>query len=252
VKRLAALACFALTLASGAAAQCRQSLILALDVSGSVDEVEYVLQLGGLAQALEDPAVQEALFSFPDAPVSLAIFEWSSGSYQRLILDWTAVGDPTALAAITARLRTWQRQPAPEATGLGAAMEYAADLRARGPVCWRSTIDISGDGKNNDWPIPREVLGRGILDGSTVNALVIGQEFTRRGRGRAEGVLELTAYFRANILYGPDAFLEVALGFEDYAKAMTRKLLRELSVPPLGQMTLPPEAVSRLARLATD
>ena len=66
-----------------ASAACRQSLALALDVSASVDAREYVLQLEGVALALEDPAVRAALLDLPDAPVSLAVFEWSGGSYQR-------------------------------------------------------------------------------------------------------------------------------------------------------------------------
>lgn len=224
--------------ATQAQATCRQALLLALDVSGSVDAQEYLLQMGGVALALEDPQVQAALFALPEAPVSLAIFEWSASSYQRRIIDWTRLDTPADLAAVTATLRAWRRAPAPEATGIGAALREAAGYFDRAPTCWRRTLDISGDGKNNDWPIPRDVLGQGILAGVTINALVIGQEHRRNNDTRAADIAELTSYFRYNILQGPDAFLEVALGFSAYAAAMSRKLLRELSVSAVG--SLPP------------
>jgi hypothetical protein len=231
-----------------ASAACRQSLALALDVSASVDAREYVLQLEGVALALEDPAVRAALLDLPDAPVSLAVFEWSGGSYQRLIQDWINLGSLADIAVVTARLRGWQRDDAPETTGLGAAMEYAATLQARAPDCWRRVLDISGDGTNNDWPLPRDVRASGRLGDMTINALVIGETPQRGDGARHSQIAELTAYFKAEILYGPDAFLETALGFEDYAAAMARKLIRELQVLPIG---LAPDgsAATRLAAI---
>lgn len=218
------------------ASNCRLALALALDVSGSVDGDEYLLQLGGIARALEDPAVQNALFSMPDAPVALMIFEWSSGRYQKDLLPWTQISSAVELARITAGLRSWQRAPAPEATGIGAALEYAAGVFSGGPLCWRRTLDVSGDGKNNDWPVPRDVLKTGALGGITINGLVIGQEMIRGDDERAVGVAELSAYYTANVIQGTGAFVEVALGYEDYANAMARKLLRELSTPPIGDL----------------
>ncbi len=234
----------ALTLWAGMAqGACRQSLVLALDVSGSVDEREYVLQLEGVARALEDPAVRAALLDMPATPVALAIFEWSGGSYQRLIQDWISLGSANDIALVTTRLRVWQRSAAPETTALGAAMEFAVALQDRGPRCWRRVLDISGDGKNNDWPRPRTVRASGQLGDMTINALVIGTATTRSDDLRQSHIAELTAYFDAEILHGPDAFLEAALGFEDYADAMARKLLRELETLPMG--AAPPSTPSR-------
>jgi len=83
-------AVFVLVLASPAAAQmCRQALALGLDVSGSVDRDEYRLQLDGLAAALGDPDVMDALLYQSDAPVRLAIYEWSDPTQDRIILGWT-------------------------------------------------------------------------------------------------------------------------------------------------------------------
>lgn len=212
-------------------AQCRLSLILALDVSGSVDAREYRLQLDGVAAALDDPAVRAALLDPPERPVAVAVFEWSGGAYQRLIQDWVTLTGPEVLNALTARLRQWQRAPAPNTTALGAAMTYAMALQGRAPDCRRRVVDISGDGTNNGHPLPDTVRASGILAGTTVNALVIGAGPSDAPDG---DLAALIRYFRARILHGPDAFVETASGYEDYADAMTRKLLREVQTLPVS------------------
>lgn len=227
-------------------AACRLALAMALDVSGSVDDREYRLQMSGLSTALGDPDVSAALFAIPDAPVALAIYEWSSSRYQRIVQDWIVVQSPAALNGVRARLDGWQREPAPEATGLGASMVFGKTLLDRAPVCWSRTLDISGDGKNNDWPNPRRVRSDGTLGDIRINALVISRD-AGTGENLPLEVAELSAYFRARIIQGPDAFVEVALGFEDYARAMRRKLLRELDTRPVGAII--DSAPSRLATM---
>ncbi len=230
----AALAAIAALWAGAAEAACRLALLLALDVSGSVDEGEYVLQLAGVAQALEDAEVRQALMALPEAPVSIAVFEWSSAGYQREVLGWTALGTDADIFAVAAHLRGWQRAVAPEATGIGAALRHAVEVFGAAPPCWRQTLDVSGDGKNNDWPLPRDVYADGLLAGVTVNGLIVGQELLHGGDERMLGVAELSSYYRANVIRGPGAFVEVAIGYDDFANAMTRKLLREVSAPELG------------------
>ncbi len=229
-----------LLVSATAAHPCRLALAIALDVSGSVDQTEYRLQLDGLADAFADPDVTAALFAMPGAPVSVAIYEWSSSDYQRLIQDWVPVVDQTVLDGVVARLRSWTREAAPEATGLGAAMEYGKALIDRGPSCWKATLDISGDGRNNDWPTPRDLKASGILAGIAINGLVV----SRDGLEVSEDAGGLPAYFRARVIQGPDAFVEVAGGFEDYARAMRRKLLRELATRPVGQLEAAPRRVA--------
>ena len=222
---------------------CRQALAMGLDVSGSVDSREYSLQLNGLADALSNAEVIAALLAQPDAPVNLAIYEWSGGRYQRLIIDWTAIEDRNTIDAVADRLRRWTRSDAPENTGLGAAMRFGAELLRASPNCDQWTLDISGDGKNNDWPRPIQVKNSGALASVTVNSLVIAQErMTQPDVGEAGDVADLTAYFRARVIHGPQAFIEVALGFEDYADAMKRKLLREIATLILGGSNLGPPA----------
>lgn len=231
---------------------CRLALAMALDVSGSVDQVEYTLQMEGLADALIDPEVQNAVFAMPDVPVAVSVYEWSASSYQRMIAGWVLLKSPDDLAALSHRIRTWRREPAPEATGIGAALEFGRDLLAANPGCWKQTLDISGDGKNNDWPVPRELRRLGKTAGMRINALVISREVEGHGQVIPLEVGELSAYFHAEIIQGPDAFVEVALGFQDYARAMKRKLLRELATQPLGQAPYDADGMLRLAERQAD
>ena len=227
-------------------AACRLALVLALDVSGSVDEREYSLQLEGIATALEDPEVRAAILALPDARVDIAIFEWSAARYNREILGWTTLTTGEGIDIIVAHLRNWRRASAPEATGLGAAMELSGRMLRGRPDCWKRVADISGDGKNNDWPLPLDVKAEGTLDGITVNALVVGIGNPRISDDRQAEITDLSSYFRTQVLHGPDAFLEVALGYQDYARAMTRKLLREVMAPPLGAVQPPrPDGAGR-------
>ncbi len=235
IRALAIAAAFAgLLVAPALAGDCRQALALGLDVSGSVDAREYRLQLDGLAAALTDPRVARALLSLPAAPVRLAVYEWSGPGYQHLLLNWTEVTDRATLDRIAARLAATGRQTAPPATGLGAAMRYGADLLDRQPGCWRRTLDISGDGRHNQAPHPREVKSRLEPRGITLNALVIGADAPRGGDSRQPEIGALSSYFRAWVILGPGAFVQTALGFDAYQAAMTRKLLRELELPALS------------------
>lgn len=240
----------ALSLATAPAQACRLALALALDVSGSVSAEEYRLQMSGLATALGDPDVEAALFAIPDAPVALAVYEWSSSRYQRVIQDWTLIEDRTMLRDLRARLSDWSRQKAPEATGLGAALEYGKALLDRAPPCWNRTLDVSGDGKNNDWPDPRVLRRNGTLFGIRINGLVVARDSGSEGGQPPLDAAELSAYFQARVIQGPDAFVEVALGFEDYANAMRRKLLRELKAQPIG--ALPERKPPRLLPAAVE
>lgn len=222
----AALAALLVALAMPAEAACRLALALALDVSESVDGREYRLQLDGLAAALEHDSVAEVLLSQPETPVALAAYEWSGPGAQRLVLDWTPVPDAEALARVVARLRATDRALEPGPTAIGEALLHGAALLARGPACWRQVIDISGDGKSNTGPDPAALDD--ALRGVTVNALVIGADGQDWIDRRQVPIGELSSYFRTQVIRGPDAFVETALGYHDFRRAMTRKLLREL------------------------
>ena len=236
-----ALALMLALLAGGAEASlagpCRLALALALDVSGSVDAREYRMQMDGLAAALDDPDVRGALLADPEAPVAVTVFEWSGSGFQRMVQDWVTLDDAAALDGVIGTLRAHDRAPAPQATGLGAALRFGHGLLAAGPACWERTLDVSGDGENNDWPNPRSLRAAGALDGIRINALAVvgGRGKSDSGdQGTGDASPDLPGYFRAEVIQGPDAFVEVAEGFEDYARAMRRKLLKELETRPVG------------------
>lgn len=222
---------FALLLYLSAAplhAACRQALALGLDVSGSVDATEYRLQLDGLAAAFLAPEVQQRLLAMPSAPLRLAVFEWSEPGHQRLILAWREIRTAADIAAIAAQLSQTRRAPAPPGTAIGPAMAHGAALLGQQADCWKRTLDLSGDGKHNMGPHPRDMRAALSHRGITINGLVIGADSTTATDRRQVQIGELSAYYRAWVLTGPDAFVEVALGYDDYQRAMERKLLREL------------------------
>ncbi|MES0823873.1 DUF1194 domain-containing protein [Ruegeria sp. SCP11] len=215
-------------LAGSVAAECRQALALGLDVSGSVDSGEYRLQLDGLAEALQQPEVTQLILSDISAPIRLSIFEWSEPGHQRLLLDWTPIRSATDLESIATLLSSTKRSAAPQGTAVGSAMLFGADLLSQQSDCWKRTLDLSGDGKHNLGPHPRDAKTALRASGVTINGLVIGADDPSHGDKRYVQVGELSAYYSAWVILGADAFVEVALGFDAYEEAMTRKLIREL------------------------
>ncbi|MFZ7091957.1 DUF1194 domain-containing protein [Primorskyibacter sp. 2E233] len=215
--------------AAQAQAACRQALALGLDVSGSVNAQEYRLQLDGLAGALENPEVVAALLEMPDAPVRLTVFEWSGEYAQRTLQDWVEVTDRAVVAEVATRLRGLARAELDPSTAIGSAKAHGARLLAGQSDCWRQVLDLSGDGKNNTGPRPQDVRPLGV----TINALIIGSP-AAPGQP-APGLGELVAYFRAYVIEGEQAFVETALGFDDFEAAMVRKLKRELQVMILSR-----------------
>lgn len=218
----------AMVLASPGIAQCRQALALGLDISGSVDGSEYRLQMDGLAAAFLNDEVMASLLAMPSAPVEIAVYEWSGPNDQTVLIDWITIRSRGDVEALSARLTQTTRPRASVGTALGTAMRTGRDLLLQRRDCWKLTLDISGDGKRNLGPHPADVKRELEQAGITVNALVIGADAPRLGDIRQVEIAELSSYFRANVIVGPDAFVQTALGFEAYEEAMTRKLKREL------------------------
>lgn len=219
VRRAAAAGLLAAALAGPAAARdCAAALVLALDVSSSVDAKEYVLQMTGLAAALRHPEVVEAIAPGGGQGIMAAAFAWSGFQHQEIVVDWTWLGDRAAIEAFAARLETAPRRYDHWPTALGRAAAFSAQMHANNPVaCDRRITDVSGDGANNDGVGPEWFRARGQLDGITINGLVI-----------LGADPDPAAYYRDMLIQGPGAFVEVADSFEDYAAAILRKLLREL------------------------
>ncbi len=215
----------------GPAEACRLALVLALDVSSSVNPREDALQRGGTADALQNPSVQAAFLASPD-PVALTIFEWSGRFHQHELLGWTLIETPADLDRAAEMVRTSQRQQSDQPTALGHALGHAVQRMAEAPACQFQTIDVSGDGENNDGFGPAEAYAALPFDGVTVNGLAIID-------GAPEGPRPLVPYYQREVLHGPLAFVEIARGFEDFADTMQRKLIREVSAQVIGMLERP-------------
>ena len=131
------------------------------------------------------------------------------------------------LLAAASTVRRSVRSDATSATAMGYALAFGATLMQQAPPCLFHTLDLSGDGANNDGYGPASAYRHFPFQDVTVNGLVI-------NAADFEGELFLIPFFQDQVLHGPGAFLEVAQGFEDFERAMRRKLERELQGPQIG------------------
>lgn len=217
--------------APAGAAECRLALLLALDVSSSVDPAEDRLQRGGVVSALIAPEVIEAFFAV-DQPVALAVYEWSGRYQQDMLLDWTLIDSRQALVGAAETVAASARKHADYPTAMGYALGHGARLFEAAPRCLDKTLDMAGDGQNNEGFGPQSAYRAFPFDDITVNGLVV-------NAADFEGELGLIPFYRGEVLHGPGAFLEIANGFEDYERAMRRKLVRELTPAMIGTLSAP-------------
>jgi hypothetical protein len=207
------------------ASECRLALALALDVSSSVDAAEDTLQRSGVVAALTAPEVAAAFFA-GDLPVALAVYEWSGRYNQQMILDWTLIDSRAALVRAAQVVAASTRSHNDFPTAMGYALGFGAGLLQRAPLCLHKTLDMAGDGQNNEGFPPDSAYRAFPFEGVTVNGLVVN-----------------AADFEGEVgLHGPGAFLIVADGFEDYERAMRRKLERELAPPAIGAVHMDGDA----------
>ncbi len=215
---------FAAALAGGAAsaapAACKLALVLALDVSSSVNSREYAIQRDGLAAAFRRPEVIEAILAPGDAAIAVTAFEWSGAGHQAAIAPWTLLDSEAAIRAFADRIAAHQRTATSLSTGLGAALAHAAGRFRTAPACDRRTIDVSGDGANNDGPEPGHYRALGLFDGITINGLAIQGAYP-----------DPAIYYTVEVMHGPGAFVALARDFLDYPPVIVGKLLREIDAP---------------------
>lgn len=211
-----------LLMAASQARACQTALVLAMDVSGSVDAFEYQLQVEGVAAALRDPDVRDAVLR---GQVAVSVLQWSGAMEQTVTLPWTRVQEPADLNRLTARIAAMPRAHAGGNTAVGDALAVAVDLFDSVPDCDRWVIDVSGDGDENEGyrlgAERRAAWARGI----TINGLAI--------EGMATGV-SITSFYRRHVVT-PGGFVITAQQHEDFFRAMRDKLLREL-IPPMAAL----------------
>jgi Ca-activated chloride channel family protein len=203
--------CCAMSVSSAWA--CDLALVLAVDVSGSVDHNEYRIQMDGLAEALGDGIVVQALV---DAQAWVTLVQWTGSSRQQVSIEWTQMTDFTAVDAFARQVAADPREWRNFSTAIGEALQFSLNTLNTVPDCRRRVIDVSGDGVSNEGIEPRDVHRALRGAGVTVNALVI-----------ETGEDDLTSYFWENVITGEGAFVMTANGFQDYPARIRRKLQRE-------------------------
>jgi len=206
----------ACVLASPALA-CETALVLAVDVSGSISDREYDLQINGIADALGDPDIVAALVEGQDA---LAIVQWSGGGRQTVALPWAALTTADQVAGLAEKIRALPR-PWNTATAIGEAIHVSLAQFADAPQCQRQVIDVSGDGVENDGMTLPAARAEAEAAGVTVNGLAVEV---------GGGVSLLTDYYRENVIT-EGGFVMTAHGVQDFPRAIHAKLLRELTKP---------------------
>jgi hypothetical protein len=201
-------------------------LILAVDVSRSIDEDEAKLQRQGYIDAFTDRHVIDAMLGGEQHRIAVAYVEWAGSSYQQTIIDWTVIDSPQAAHAFADKLAEAPRS-AEMWTSISSGILYCANkFDNNGFEAKRKVIDVSGDGRNNSGPdmaTAREaVLSRGIA----INGLPVVNDRPNFGRPPEK---DLDVYYEQNVIGGPGAFMIVAKNFSDFTRAVRAKLIREIS-----------------------
>jgi Ca-activated chloride channel homolog len=209
--RAAVLAC----LTAAPAFSCETALLLSIDVSGSIDTGDYRLQADGLAAALTDPEVAEALVR---GQVALAVVQWSGTTQQALALPWQRMLTPDAVTRFAARAAAMPRAFTGSDTAVGEGLRFALAQFPAVSDCARQVIDVSGDGQENAGFTDARARSEAIAAGLTINAIAIEEP------GPAAPI---TSYYR-NWVISPQGFVVTARGLQDYAGTLRLKLLREL------------------------
>ncbi len=208
----------ALLLPAQAQAQaCGVALALVIDVSGSINDGEYHMQMQGLADAILDSTVRDAMV---DAQVALTVIQWSGGSRQKISVPWAIMRDAGELARFAQAARTAPREWFASHTAVGSAMKFAGEYFAEAPVCERRVIDVSGDGPSNGGPLTWEVRDDLVAKGFIINGIAI-----------EDAIVNVTDFYNANVKGGHGSFVLTATGYDDYPRAIKRKLINEVTKP---------------------
>ena len=205
-------------------------LVLAADVSRSVDSQKFQLQREGYAAALADPRVIDAIQSGRRGRIGVLFLEWSGFGNQKVVIDWTVVDGPKAAQAFGDRLLKSPRSFA-DRTSISGGIDAAVAQLARAPFeAQRRTIDVSGDGTNNAGRDVGQARDEALALGISINGLVIlsetplpwNPEHTNPPGG-------LTKYYRDNVIGGPGSFALEAKDFNSFGEAIIKKMIAEIA-----------------------
>ena len=193
------------------------ALVVALDVSYSVDASEFKLMRDGLATALDSAEVEEALLTGLHRVILVSVVQWSGFQEQDTKIEWRRVSGRADLAVLANDIRAMARRYTGGATDIGGALSYCHEvIKTASEGSIRQVIDLVADGKNNVNFGPHFIRDIIVPDRIIINGLAITNE-----------VDGLVGYFEENIIGGNGAFVEAAAEYADFERAMLRKLVRE-------------------------
>ncbi len=221
---------FSLVPAARAAEQVDLLLVLAADVSRSVDATKFQLQRDGYAAAIANPRVLEAIRSGRDGRIAVAFVEWSGFGNQKVVIDWMPIDGPKAAQDFGTRLLESPRSFA-DRTSISGGIDFSVAQFPRAPFASeRRTIDVSGDGTNNAGRDVGQARDEALALGITINGLVILSEtplpWNPEHTNPAGG---LANYYRNNVTGGPGSFVLEAKNFNSFGQAIIKKLVAEIA-----------------------
>ena len=205
-------------------------LVLAADVSISVDNNEFQLQREGYASAITSEAVLNAIRSGPHHAIAVCFIEWSGPSRQRVVADWTVIRDGEMATVFANTLRTAPRSFA-DATAIGSAIDFAMrHFEQSGVEGDRRIIDISGDGDSNSGRPVEYSRDDAVKAKVVINGLAIVNEHPLPGFiGHIQPVGGIGHYYRTRVAGGPGSFVFQIDSFNGFAEAIERKLVAEIA-----------------------
>jgi hypothetical protein len=217
-------------------------LVLAADVSRSVDQQKFQLQREGYAAAIANPRVLDAIRSGLNGRIGLLFLEWSGIGSQKVVIDWTMIDGAKAAQQFGDQLLESPRSYA-DRTSISGGIDFAMAQLARAPFeAKRRTIDVSGDGTNNAGRDVSQARDDALAQGVTINGLVIlsdrplawNPEHTNPPGGLAN-------YYRTNVVGGPGAFVMEAKDFNSFGQAILNKMIAEIALAePSGRPAVSP------------
>ncbi|MGE3904843.1 MAG: DUF1194 domain-containing protein [Reyranellaceae bacterium] len=221
LRLLVAVAVLGIALPASAQQAVDTALVLAVDASGSIDGEEFAFQKEGIAAAVTDPRVLDAMRSGPHGRIALAYVEWGGPGTARTVVSWQVVSDAASAETFAASVIAAPRS-AQSYNAIGDAIDHGVELLQACPCKpTRRVIDISGD--NADMrsfrPAP-EARNAAVRQRITINALAV-----LAGSGHPD----LVGYYEANVIGGQGAFVLPAQDRRDFARALREKMILEVA-----------------------
>jgi len=200
-------------------------LVLAVDVSPSVDSHEADQQRQGYLAALASPEVVAAIQRGPLARIAITYVEWAGSGLQRRVVAWRILHDAASTLAFRSELAA-QPIGRGEGTSISDLIDFARrDFRSNGLAGTRQVIDISGDGPNSLGRPVTEARDDAVAEGIVINGLAI--QNSRMNADTGAPMAFLDDYYEDRVIGGPGAFSLVA-DFDNFAPILLQKLLREI------------------------